>query len=135
MAEGAWRDLSAYRLSLAKECLVEAGLLLENGHLKGSVSRSYYAIFNALRAVLAMRGIDFKKHSGVISYFQREFIKTGAFSEEISDYIRSAFRVRNNSDYQDFYLISRDNANLQIADAQKIIDAVERYLSSCKATE
>ena len=62
-------DLIKYRLSSAKEKLNSAKVLLEAGLYKDSVGRSYYAIFSAIRAVLAVRQVDFSKHAGVIAYF------------------------------------------------------------------
>ena len=61
--------LAAYRLSKAEDCYLAAKHLYENGLLTDSANRSYYAIFHAVRSVLALDGVDFKKHSGVISYF------------------------------------------------------------------
>jgi uncharacterized protein (UPF0332 family) len=124
------RELSKYRFDLAKECLVDSILLLSNDSFVSSVSRSYYAIFNSLRAILALDGMDFKKHSGVISYFQKEYVKTGKFASVISDYIRAAFIIRNDSDYQDFFVVSKEDAETQIQNAQKVIEAVSAYLGT-----
>lgn len=74
-------DLVKYRLENAEEKLSSAKLLLEAGYYKDSIGRSYYAIFTAVRAVLAKDKIDFAKHAGVIAYFQREYIKTGVFDK------------------------------------------------------
>lgn len=75
-------SLVKYRLENAKEKLKTAKLLLESGHYKDSIGRSYYAIFTAVRAVLAKDKIDFSKHSGVIAYFQKEYIKSGIFDKQ-----------------------------------------------------
>ena len=64
--------LMCYRLSMAKERLDSSKLLLEHASYKDSIGRSYYAMFTAVRAILALDGVDFKKHAGVISYFQRK---------------------------------------------------------------
>ena len=70
-------DLVKYRLESAKDRLRSSRVLLDNGQFKDSIGRSYYAIFTAVRAVLAIDKVDFSKHSGVIAYFQREYVKTG----------------------------------------------------------
>lgn len=57
-------DLIKYRLSSAKEKLNSAKVLLEAGLYKDSVGRSYYAIFSAIRAVLAVRQVDFQSMQG-----------------------------------------------------------------------
>ena len=122
--------LAAYRLKRAEECLYEATLLLNNNSFSGSVTRSYYAIFNSLRAVLSLEGVDFKKHSAVISHFQKEYVKDGVFSNEISDYIRAAFITRNDSDYKDFCVVPEEDAKKQIYNANLVIQAVRKYLST-----
>ncbi|MBQ8532730.1 MAG: HEPN domain-containing protein [Clostridia bacterium] len=43
---------------------------------KSAANRSYYAIFHAMRSVLAFDDIDMKHHSGIISEFRRLYIKT-----------------------------------------------------------
>lgn len=95
-----------YRLDTAKENLIAAELLYQNDHLKASANRSYYCIFHTMRAALALEGIDFKHHSGVIAYFQKEFIKSGKLEKPLSKIIQTASLVRNSSDYDDFYLVS-----------------------------
>lgn len=80
-------ELMQYRLSMAKEKLDSAKLLLDNNMYKDSISRSYYAMFTSVRAILAMDGVDFKKHAGVISYFQREYIKSGILEKKYSKYL------------------------------------------------
>ena len=77
-------DLVQYRLSSAKERLESARLLLDAGQYKDSIGRSYYAIFTAVRAVLARDQVDFSKHAGVIAYFQREYIKSAIFDIKYS---------------------------------------------------
>lgn len=78
-------ELVQYRLASAKEKRESAKLLLDAGLYKDSVGRSYYAIFSSIRAILAIRQVDFSKHAGVISYFQKEYVKTGIFDKKYSN--------------------------------------------------
>ncbi|WP_443596640.1 HEPN domain-containing protein [Agathobacter sp.] len=122
-------DLSAYRLSMAEEKLYSSKILLDAGQYKDSIGRSYYAIFSAVRAVLAKDKVDFSKHAGVISYFQREYIKTEIFDKKYSKYITIAFQIRNNCDYDDFFIVSRTDAIEQYEHAKELYEAVRIYLS------
>ena len=71
--EGSLRELAGYQmLEAAKENL-------EIGRYKTSLNRSYYAIFHAMRAANILKGFDSSKHSGVIAYFNREYLKSGIF--------------------------------------------------------
>lgn len=68
--------LSKVRLDRAEECFAEAESLFASEKYRGAANRLYYSIFHAMRAVLALDGIDMKHHSGVISEFRRRYIKT-----------------------------------------------------------
>lgn len=124
------KELVEYRLQTAKEKLHSAQVLLEAGEYKDSIGRSYYAMLSAIRAILALDKVDFSKHAGVIAYFQKEYVKTGKFDKEYSKYISSAFQIRNNCDYADFFLVSRSDAEEQYKKAEKFLDAVKQYLES-----
>ena len=121
-------ELVKYRLESAKEKLTSAEILFQAGQYKDSIGRSYYAIFTAVRAVLAERRVDFARHAGVISYFQKEYIKTGLFEVKFSKYLQMAFQVRNNCDYNDFYLVSREDAEQQLLHAREFYEVVRAYL-------
>jgi len=96
------KDMSNYRYEQAKQCLKSARTLIDSNDYKGAANRSYYAVFHAMRSVLALQNVDFGKHSAVISYFRKEYIKTGVFVVELSDIIENLFTVRNKCDYDDF---------------------------------
>lgn len=121
-------ELVKYRLESAKEKLDSAKILLDNEKYKDSIGRSYYAIFTAVRAVLARDSVDFAKHAGVISYFQREYIKTGIFDRKYSTYLQEAFQVRNNCDYDDFYVVAKSDAEEQYARAVEYYGIIKEYL-------
>lgn len=121
-------ELVNYRINMAEEKLQASKLLLDNGNFKDSIGRSYYAIFTAARAVLALDGVDFAKHSGVISYFQREYIKSNIFDVKYSKYISEAFQIRNNTDYADFFIVSKDDAIEQYEHALEFCSEIKKYL-------
>lgn len=122
------RSLSRYRMEQAKQCIESAKLLMNAGDYRGAANRSYYAIFHAMRSVLALEKVDFSKHSGVSAYFRKTYIKTGIFDVELSDFISMAFEIRSDSDYDDFYAISKEDVEEQIANAEKFCEAVQGYL-------
>lgn len=123
-------NLVSYRLRNANEKLESAKLLLDAGKYRDSIGRSYYAIFTAVRAVLANDKIDFSKHSGVIAYFQKEYIKTEKFDVKYSKYLQSAFQIRNSCDYDDFFIASKLDAEEQYSRAVEFYNVVQNYLSS-----
>ena len=124
------KALSKYRYEQALECLRSAQLLADNGDYRGSANRSYYAFFHAMRSVFALENKDFAKHSGVSANFRKDYIKTGIFDVAYSDMIKSAFYVRNNSDYDDFYVVSKQDVEEQLQNAKKFCNAVNEYLNT-----
>ena len=58
-------DLSDHRLQKAKNLLDQSEILLQNQMYGGSINRSYYAIFNAIRSLLSLVKLDSSKHSGI----------------------------------------------------------------------
>lgn len=63
------RDRAATELELAANSLRAAAALLDLGLLVDAVSRLYYAVFHASRAVLISRGRSAKTHSGQVNMF------------------------------------------------------------------
>lgn len=121
-------ELMKYRLESAKERLNAAKVLLECGSYKDSIGRSYYAMFTAVRALLAKDGVDYSKHAGVISYFQKEYIKAERFDKKYSKYLSQAFQIRNNTDYSDFFVVSQSDATEQYSKALEFLGVIEEYL-------
>lgn len=125
-------DLSRARLEQAKQCIKSAMLLAENDDYRGAANRSYYAIFHAMRSVLALDGKDFAKHAGVISCFRRDYIKNGDLPRDLSPIITSAFDVRSDSDYDDYYVIGKEEVMVQISNARYFYNHVKAYIEQRK---
>lgn len=120
--------LSNYRLEQAKDNLEEAIVLFENNKYKGASNRAYYSIFHAVKAVLAIEQTDFKKHSSVIAYFNKEYISKNIFPREFGKLVSEARFYREKSDYVDFYIITREECKTQIETAKMAIDLVSKYI-------
>lgn len=121
-------ELSKRRLEVAHERMKTAGILLDAGDYKAVANRLYYAVFSAMRAVLALDGFDSKKYSGIISRFRQSYIKTGTFSTEMSKIIDDLEVIREDSDYDDFFIISKEDVMIQSQRAKFFVNEVERYL-------
>lgn len=122
------KALSDARFDHAKECLDAAKSLLDSSNYKSAANRSYYAIFHAMRAVLAFDGIDMKHHSGVISEFRKLYIKTNIFDIKLSQIISVLFDIRTESDYDDFFIISKSEVQEQIENAEYFLTEIEKFL-------
>lgn len=120
--------LSKYRLNQAKENLEEAEALFNINKFKGANNRAYYAIFHAIKAILALEQTDFKKHSSVIAFFNKEYISKKIFPRELGKRVNEARFFREKSDYVDFYIVTKDECQTQIESAKLILENVEKYI-------
>jgi uncharacterized protein (UPF0332 family) len=123
------------RLEKAQECLRDAERTIADNAFFNAANRSYYSIFHAMRAMLVIDGFSSKTHSGVISEFNRRYLKTEIFPKKFSNIIEKAFRVRNNSDYDDFYLLSKEDVLQQTANAKVFLITIESYIKAMQSTD
>ena len=124
-------DFSKYRLEKAKETLKTAETIFKNTRDYTSANnRAYYSIFYAIRAVLAIEQIDFKRHKDVVAYFNKNYVNTEKFPKTIGRKIAQAQRIREDSDYDDEYEPSYEKTERQIETARELIELVEKYLSN-----
>lgn len=94
--EGSLEDLAQYRIKRAWEMLEAAKENLKIGQYKTALNRSYYAVFHAMRAANILRGFDSSKHSGVIAFFTKEFLKTDIWIENYHLLLKAVrYYVRN----------------------------------------
>lgn len=123
------KDLARYKLERAKEELDTAELLLQNEKFKAANNRAYYSIYYSLTAVLCLEPIAFKKHKDTIGYFNKNYVHTGIFPEETGRNISKAAKVRHASDYDEFYIASKEETERQIQTAKNISDSVDEFIS------
>jgi len=119
-------NLAMYRMQKAKEILIEAKDNLNQKHYGLSVNRSYYAMFAAARALLALKEIDSSKHSGVIALFNQHIVKVELFPKEIGKFLPKAKDIREDADYGDFVEITEEDAQTQIRRAMQFVEEVKR---------
>ncbi|ORU00171.1 hypothetical protein D081_1265 [Anaerovibrio sp. JC8] len=130
--EGSIEELSKYRYETSLENIADAKLMFDNGRYKNALNRAYYAIFHAIRAVCALDGFDSSKHSGVISYFNQNYVKSGVFTKELSKIIKYSSESREKADYLDFFIASKEDAEKQIEQAECFVECIGEYLAKEK---
>lgn len=123
-------QLIQYRLQQANESIQEAEALYHSALLRGVVNRAYYAMFYAVLALIVLRQEAISKHSGVIAFFDREFVKAGLFSTTLSKSLHLAFQRRQENDYGEVFIVSQEDAYQAITEAQSFVSAVSEYLAS-----
>lgn len=113
----------------AKRALRSAILLLDNEYFDASVSRTYYAMFYIVEAILLTKSLKFKSHRGVISAFGQHFIKTNIFTKELSKQLRNAMDKRYEGDYEYITKISKDEAKELLETGKSFVNKLIEYLT------
>lgn len=125
------RKILAYRLEQAKETLRDAHLLLDRDGSPGSViNRSYYAMYYAVQALLAWLGKGSSKHTGVISMFDEDFVKSGEFPKLMSKALHKAFDLRQMGDYRELIDLDQEQAKEILRSADRFVETVVKYLAN-----
>lgn len=94
--------LSQYRIQRAKETILEAEMLIQNGFFNAAVNRLYYACYYSVNALLVKQRITAQTHAGVKQMFGLNFIVTGKLPSKLGRFYNQLFNDRITGDYDDF---------------------------------
>ena len=123
------KELSRHRLEQSKEDLKASKVLYNMKLFKSANNRAYYSIFHSVKAVLALEPIDFKRHKDVIAYFNKNYIHTEIFPKNMGRRISDASRIREDSDYDDEFVVRSEDTLAQIETAEEMIKLTDEYIN------
>ena len=130
MKEENKKALSSYRMQKAIETLKDAKIVFGAGHLHSCVNRIYYSVFYAVNALLIRHGMYSTKHSGVLSLFHKEFVKTGIIDKKMGDFYSEIFVKRQKGDYDDFIEFNKTDVGNWLEQAEGFVKEVNKILKS-----
>lgn len=123
------KALAQYRLQQAQESLEEANYLFSGSKsLRSVVNRLYYGMFYAVLALLIFEPYTSSKHTGVISYFNKRFVKDGIFSETMGRSFNKAFELRNRGDYREYFELTKEIVEPLLDEAVQFVLSIRTYL-------
>ncbi|MGD8786485.1 MAG: HEPN domain-containing protein [Phycisphaerales bacterium] len=109
----------------AAECVEDSRILLDNKRPAAAVARAYYAMFHAATAALAAKDIKRSSHRGVLSAFGQHLVKTGLINKKFHLYLREAFELRQQTDYDPI-------VDVKIKQAKEILKQAVDFVDACK---
>lgn len=122
------KELSRHRVEQAREDLEASKFLYSGKFYKSANNRAYYSIFHSIKAVLALEPIDFKRHKDVTAYFNKNYVNTEIFPKKLGHKIAEATTVREDSDYDDEFIVKREETEEQIRTAEELLKLIEEYV-------
>ena len=122
--------LVRYRIDRAQETILEAELALNNDMLQLAANRIYYAIFYITSALAAKYKYSTSKHSQLKGWFNKNFIKTGKLPKQLGEIYELAFVNRQESDYDDFVSLNREELLQQFNEMKQFVAQIEVELKA-----
>ena len=132
MDKETYRVLASVRMERAIELVDEAKELLQNERYKSANNRAFYAMEKTMKALLAIKEIDADSHNGCLRQFNVHYIKERVGGFEPGDYKRlaNAQRIRNVSDYDDFYIADKKECQQQVEMATEFLNKARIFMEA-----
>jgi len=87
-------------------------------------------MFYGIMALLIFEPFSSSKHSGVLSYFNRRFIKEGVFDKELGRWVNKAFELRQRGDYREYFEVTKEQADDLVQKTGQFVSIVRSYLDT-----
>ncbi len=116
-------------LVMAKSAIEEAEYLQKGSFYKSAVSRSYYACYYSVKAILESVKVTTKTHQGALIMFSKHFIKTGIFPVSYSKFFQNTLYQRLAGDYEVGFKAVSEDAEIAIENASELYSGISKYLN------
>ncbi len=122
-------ELIKYRVKRAKETVDDARIALENDRFHNAENRIYYAIFYIISALALQNNFSTSKHSQLLSWFNRNYVKTGKVDKEMGKIYKKQFENRLEGDYDDFVELNKEDVEVDYKNMLDFISEIEKLLT------
>lgn len=112
----------------AHSMMAQAEEMMSLGHTDLAVNRYYYACFHIVQALFLKKGISVRSHSGMISQFSQNFVKTGIVLLEDGSFLARLFQLRQKADYNCAYDISDEEAQSLQVPSRQFVDKISKII-------
>lgn len=123
------RELINYRIARAKEAIEEVDILIKSKKFNAAATRIYYGVFYITNALLLMDNFPTSKHSQIIGYFNKNYVKERIINPKIGRFLNRAYELRTRSDYGEFIEYSEPEINSYFKEMKDFIYSVENIIN------
>ena len=135
MFDYARADLSQTRMESAKEALATAAENMNAGRYKAANNRAYYAMYHAIRAVLALDGAELGEQNKTIEYFNDNYLSSNLLDNYLKVVIEYAKDSCDRCDNEDYYVATHEETLRNISGAGDVLAAADSHIASRLETE
>ncbi|MDX1631044.1 MAG: HEPN domain-containing protein [Thermoanaerobaculia bacterium] len=112
-------------LAASEEEIAAAERLLESDLARVALTRVYFALFHAVRALLYAHGHEPRSHAGARTLFGRHFVKEGAFTPADGRLLTRLQRQREKADYaSESEDVTVENVERELEPARALIQRI-----------
>ncbi len=122
-------SLVALRFQQADNTYKDAAFLISEIRYAAALNRIYYGMFYAVLALALKYGFKTSKHTQLLGWFNKEFIKTGLIDVKFNKIVKDAFERRNEADYEIVLLPSAATIEQMLSDMRLFIDEIKRFIN------
>ena len=123
------KELINYRIARAKEAIEEVDILIKAKKFNAAATRIYYGVFYITNALLLMDNFPTSKHSQIIGYFNKNYVKERIINPKIGRFLNRAYELRTRSDYGEFIEYSEPEINSYFKEMKDFIYSVENIIN------
>lgn len=120
--------LIKHRLEQADETIDDVQLLVDNERFRAAINRIYYGMFYTLLALGLKKGFATSKHSQLIGWFNKEYIKTNLLDRSLGRIITNAYNRRTKGDYDSFIEFDKETVKEKFDEMKVFIESIKKYL-------
>jgi len=122
--------LIKYRINRAEETLDEVKLAIENNRLHLAANRIYYSVFYIVSALALKNGFKTSKHSQLLSWFNKEFVKKELIDKNLGKFYLDAYEMRQEGDYDDLVSFELKYIEDKFVLAKEFIKRIKEIINS-----
>lgn len=87
-------------------------------------------MFYSLQVLVIKNKISISKHSGVISFFDREYVKSGIIDKKFSKWLHRLFDLRQDADYGDMFVPSQEQCVQAVQQADEFVQKIKAHFEN-----
>ncbi|MDH4152739.1 MAG: HEPN domain-containing protein [Nitrospira sp.] len=114
----------------ADKSLAAARSLLNDDFLEDALSRAYYSILHAARAVLLAEGVSVSSHRAVRRLFGQHLVKPSKLAVRLAKILAEEQDDRFLADYDAWFHAERERAEKRVREAAEFLAAIKIFLRS-----
>ena len=134
LSEESRRNIIKHLVMKAHKAEEDVELLLKSESFVSAANRIYYGIFYIISALAVKQEFSTSKHSQLIGWFNKNYVRYSKVEPQIGRIIHNAFDQRQEADYNPLSSFQYDDLFEDFKNMQEVIRVVEKLINEEKST-